>query len=207
MDLVSRAKPVLRLLLRLRPLATLIANLRAPFRVILYRQARLSIAGPLSGKGRLAIGKCWPGQVSRGTEVAVRPGGAMCVDGIFALHRGVEIRVSKGGRLTLGSGYLADDVRIDCHQAVTIGHRVAIAARTVIMDTDHHDLTGARARTAPVVIGDDVWIGMGAMILKGVTIGSGAVIAAGSIVVRDVAPGMLVAGSPARDIRPVTWSI
>lgn len=207
MGLLSPLKPALRLLLRLQPLATLFANFRTPFRVILYRRARLSIAGPLSGKGRLAIGKCWPGQVSRGTEVAVRPGGAMRVDGIFALHRGVEIRVSKGGRLTLGSGYLADDVRIDCHQAVTIGHRVAIAARTVIMDTDHHDLTGARARTAPVVIGDDVWIGMGAMILKGVTIGSGAVIAAGSIVVRDVAPGMLVAGSPARDIRAVTWSI
>lgn len=76
---------------------------------------------------------------------------------------------------------------------MTIGHRVAVAAPTVIMDTDHHDLTGARARTAPVVIGDDVWIGMGVTILKGVTIGSGTVIAAGSIV--------------ARDIRPVTWSI
>lgn len=207
MSLWKRAVPIVRLVLRLRPLATLFANMRTPFRVLIYRQARLSIAGPLSGRGRLAIGKCWPGQVSRGTEVAVRPGGAMRVDGIFALHRGVEIRVGKGGRLTLGSGYLADDVRIDCHDAVTIGHRVAIAARTVIMDTDHHDLTGARARTAPVVIGDDVWIGMGATILKGVTIGSGAVIAAGSIVVRDVAPGMLVAGSPARDIRTVTWSI
>ncbi|PXA94656.1 acyltransferase [Nostoc sp. 3335mG] len=131
----------------------------------------------------------------------------MQVDGIFVLHRGVEIRVTSGGQLTLGSGYLADDVRIDCQQQVSIGKRVAIAARTVIMDTDHHELTGARARTAPVVIGDDVWIGMGATILKGVTIGSGAVVAAGSIVIRDVPPGMLVAGSPAREIRPVTWSI
>lgn len=197
----------LRQALGLRPLATLIANLRASPRIMLYRKARLTIDGPLAGAGRLSIGKRWPGQIARGTEVTVRPGGAMQVEGNFVLHRGVEIRVLNEGRLTLGSGYLADDVRIDCHRGVSIGHRVAIAARTVIMDTDHHDLSGARARSAPVVIGDDVWIGTGVTVLKGVTIGSGAVVAAGSVVIRDVPPGMLVAGSPAREIRAVTWSI
>ncbi len=165
------------------------------------------MTGRLVGAGRLTIGKYWPGQVPRTAEVVVRKGGECVVEGNFVLHRGTEIRVRPGAKLSLGSGYLADDVRIDCQRDITIGHRVAIAAGTVIMDTDHHDLTGSRGRTAPVAIGDDVWIGLGARILKGVTIGNGAVIAAGSIVTRNVPAGMLVAGSPAREIRPVTWTL
>ena len=198
---------VAKRLLQLRPIATLIANIRFSPRVLVHRGARLTIEGEVRGQGRLTIGKWWSGQAPRGTEVTVHKRSRLEVNGIFVLHRGVEIRVSRGGELTLGSGYLADDVRIDCHQSVTIGERVAIAARTVITDTDHHDLTGSRGRTAPIVIGNDVWIGMGAVILKGVSIGDGAVVAAGSIVVRDVPPGTLVAGTPAREIRSVTWTI
>lgn len=198
---------VAKRLLQLRPIATFIANIRFTPRVLVHRKARLTVEGEVRGRGRLTIGKWWSGQAPRGTEVTVHKRSRLEVNGIFVLHRGVEIRVSRGGELTLGSGYLADDVRIDCHQSVMIGERVAIAARTVITDTDHHDLTGSRGRTAPIVIGNDVWIGMGAVILKGVSIGDGAVVAAGSIVVRDVPPGMLVAGTPAREIRSVTWAI
>ena len=60
--------------------------------------------------------------------------------------------------------------------------------------------------SAPIVIGDHVWIGVNATILKGVRIGSGAVIAAGAVVVRDVAPNSLVGGVPARVLKEnVTW--
>jgi acetyltransferase-like isoleucine patch superfamily enzyme len=63
-----------------------------------------------------------------------------------------------------------------------------------------------RRRTAPVRIGDGVWVGSGATILAGVTVGDGAVIAAASVVTKDVPPGVLVAGNPARVIRrDVTW--
>ncbi len=193
-------------LAQLAPVRTAIANIGQPVRLLLYRKARLS-AARIGGGGRLSIGKYWPGQVPHAAEVTVRPGGAMTVTGNFVLHRGVRLRVGPTGRLTLGSGYLADDVQIDCHCAITIGDRVAIAARTVIMDTDHHHLSGARAREAPVVIGDDVWIGIGVIIVKGVTIGSGAVVAAGSVVVKDVPPRTLVAGNPARAIREVEWTL
>jgi len=52
--------------------------------------------------------------------------------------------------------------------------------------------------TAPVIIGDNVWIGMGAVILKGVTIGDNSVVAAGAIVTKSVPPNVVVAGNPAR---------
>jgi galactoside O-acetyltransferase len=58
-----------------------------------------------------------------------------------------------------------------------------------------------QANAAPIVIGDDVWIGMGAIILPGVTVGKGAIVAAGAVVTADVAPGQVVGGVPARLVK------
>ena len=75
----------------------------------------------------------------------------------------------------------------------------------VICDTDFHPLDPQQraaksldAKTAPITIADDVFIGMNALILKGVAIGAGAVIGAGSVVPRDVPAGAIVAGNPAQ---------
>ena len=60
---------------------------------------------------------------------------------------------------------------------------------------------------APIVIQDHVWLGMNVIVLKGVTIGEGAIVAAGSIVTKDVPPHCLVAGVPAKVVKTdVTWS-
>lgn len=59
-----------------------------------------------------------------------------------------------------------------------------------------------QTRKESVIIGEDVWIGFGAIVLSGVTIGRGAVIAAGSIVTKDIPPYQIAAGSPAKIIRP-----
>jgi acetyltransferase-like isoleucine patch superfamily enzyme len=78
------------------------------------------------------------------------------------------------------------------------------------MDTDFHPLEAqARrsdsepAKTAPVTIEDDVFIGMNCLILKGVTLGRGSVIGAGSVVTKDVPPHTMVAGNPVRFIGDV----
>jgi acetyltransferase-like isoleucine patch superfamily enzyme/ubiquinone/menaquinone biosynthesis C-methylase UbiE len=86
---------------------------------------------------------------------------------------------------------------------IRIGRRALIGSGVEIFDCDFHTLEPAlrRSGTAPsaaVVIGDDVWIGANAMVLKGVTIGDGAVVAAGSVVTRPVPAGGVVAGIPAR---------
>jgi acetyltransferase-like isoleucine patch superfamily enzyme len=91
---------------------------------------------------------------------------------------------------------------------VTIGDNVAVGTNSTIVDTDFHPVdprlrreNPAKAKTAPVVIEDDVFIGMNCLILKGVTIGRGGVIGAGSVVTKSVPPGMLAVGNPARVAR------
>lgn len=96
---------------------------------------------------------------------------------------------------------------IYCDESISIGDNTVIAQNVCIRDTDSHTLIGS-VKSAPVTIGNHVWIGTKAIILKGVTIGDGAVIAAGAVVTHDVPAKCLVAGVPAKVIkRNVEWTI
>jgi acetyltransferase-like isoleucine patch superfamily enzyme len=109
---------------------------------------------------------------------------------------------------------IGDDTRIhgSCIHAwksIAIGKRCLIAANCQIVDSNGHptalDCPEIRIRETdcprPVVICDDVWIGTGAIILPGVTIGQGSVVGAGAVVTRDIPAGVVVAGNPARVVR------
>ena len=97
---------------------------------------------------------------------------------------------------------------IACRTGVSIGARSIIGSDVAIWDTDVHVASAAErrkggdteARTRPVVIGSDVWVGARVIILKGVNIGDGALIGAGSVVTKDVPAGAFAAGNPARII-------
>lgn len=94
---------------------------------------------------------------------------------------------------------------IMCKEHVKIGKHCAISWDVSIMDTDYHRMEGSTP-TKPTIIEDHVWIGNKSIILKGVTIGTGAVVAAGSVVSRDVPAYALVAGVPAKIIKEnVSW--
>jgi acetyltransferase-like isoleucine patch superfamily enzyme len=101
----------------------------------------------------------------------------------------------------VGNGtYLNRGVEIVAAQSVSIGQNCKVARDVIIMDTDQHELPGHGLLVAPVQIEDRVWIGTRAIILKGVTIGHDAIIAAGAVVTRDVPPHTTVAGVPARPL-------
>lgn len=113
-----------------------------------------------------------------------------------------------GAVLTIGDDFGMTGGAVVAEQRISIGHRVTVGANTVITDTDFHPLDAAARRdrptdgaTAPVSIGDDVFIGMQTLVLKGVRIGTGSVIGAGSVVTGDIPAGVIAAGSPARVIR------
>lgn len=109
--------------------------------------------------------------------------------------------VRRGGT-RIGAGTLINrDCALDTRGGLRIGNHVSISPEVAILTADHdRDLPGFPLRSRPVVIEDHVWIGMRAMVLPGVRIGRGAVVAAGAVVTRDVAPLSVVAGVPARVI-------
>jgi acetyltransferase-like isoleucine patch superfamily enzyme len=115
---------------------------------------------------------------------------------------GVRLECWRGARIVIGNGtYLNRNTEIIAAREVTIGRDCKISWDVIIMDTDQHGFHGAEPEARPVRLGDRVWIGCRAIILKGVTIGDDAVIAAGAIVTKDVPPGAIVAGQAARIIR------
>ena len=105
----------------------------------------------------------------------------------------------------LGEGaYLNFGCVILDHAPVRIGRASMLGPHVQIYTVEHHREAGPRRAgmeiCRPVTIGDDVWIGGGAIILSGVSISDGAIVGAGAVVTRDVAAGTVVAGNPARPI-------
>ncbi len=114
-------------------------------------------------------------------------------------YEGVRLEVGKGAVLKIGNGtYLNRNTLIVAQERVEIGRDCKIAWDVVIMDSDLHPIQGTVMENKPVVIEDNVWIGCRCIILKGVRIGAGAVIAAGSVVTKSVPPNTIVGGVPAR---------
>ena len=108
---------------------------------------------------------------------------------------GLFLRV-EGGILSIGDKcFFNTQVSITCLERITIGDRCQIANNVVIVDHDHDYRAGwGHYPSAPVRIGNDVWIGANVVILKGSVIGDGAVIAAGSVVRGQVEPHSLYMG-------------
>lgn len=128
-------------------------------------------------------------------------------EGVLLAHD-VQLHLrDRGAVIDIGAGtFVNHRTELVAHQSVRIGRDCLLAWDILVLDSDSHSVDGG-ARTAPVSIGDRVWIGCRATVLKGVTVGDGAVVAAGSVVVSDVPARALVAGNPARVVREdVTWT-
>ena len=116
----------------------------------------------------------------------------------FHTDFGLNITVGKGGFINSGCTF-QDQGGISIGEGSLIGHQVSIAT----INHDMHPAKRASMSFRPVTIGKDVWIGDHASILPGVTIGDGAVIAAGAVVTKDVPPRTVVGGVPARVIKMI----
>lgn len=114
-----------------------------------------------------------------------------------------RIAVKKGGRLVIGDNCRINGAIIAATDEVLIGNNCRLAPFSHIMDGDFHDVTDRQeqGKSAPVIIQDDVWICTRSIVLKGVTIGRGAVVASGAVVTRDVPAYTLVGGVPATVLR------
>lgn len=147
-----------------------------------------------------------PGSLFVGRVPRLRVSGRLTIGNRFRTRSAIFrpfISVAPRGTLSVGDHVsINQGVCIHAERSVTIGSRVSIGDCVRIYDTSFHPVApGEETHTAPVAIGDDVWIAAGATVLAGVSIGRGAVVATGSVVTRDVPAGAVVAGAPARVVR------
>jgi acetyltransferase-like isoleucine patch superfamily enzyme len=126
------------------------------------------------------------------------------------IHPVVLATRTAGALIQIGRDVAMTGATLVAAERISIGDRVLIGANATIVDTDFHPLDPTERRRdilagahAAVTIEDDVFIGMHSLILKGVRVGAGSVIGAGSVVTRDVPAGAVVAGNPARVITPI----
>lgn len=113
-----------------------------------------------------------------------------------------EGKPSKPAELTIGENVqIGDNTQIHCGLSLTIEDGTKISWSCNIMDRDFHSLNQGEEIRRPVHIGKNAWIACQVTILKGVNIGDNAVVAAGSVVTRDVPAGAVVAGNPAKIVK------
>jgi len=118
--------------------------------------------------------------------------------------------VMKNGKLQIGKKVAMSNATIIASLSVQIGNNIMIGGGTTIVDTDFHSFNpdhwhtsndALNMKSEPVIINDNVFIGMDSVILKGVTIGSNVIIAARSVITKDIPPYQIWGGNPAKFIR------
>ena len=146
---------------------------------------------------------------ARRTGVEGDPADAAVLQDLLGTWNGAVIRApfhaDYGLHIHFGAGCFVNFGCIFLDVAeIRIGDRVQIGPGVQLLTADHPRDAARRAAGKeygrPIILGDDVWIGGGALILPGVTVGAGAIVGAGAVVTRDVAPGARVAGNPARPL-------
>jgi acetyltransferase-like isoleucine patch superfamily enzyme len=140
-------------------------------------------------------------------SLAFREGGRMSLGKGNVLQGGYDFE-AKGGVISIGDrNFFNKNVKIVCFGRVEIGDDCLIADSVHFYDHDHRiddpaiPIREQGYSTRPVRVGNNVWLGARCVVLKGVTIGDGAVVAAGSVVTRDVPSGAVVGGVPAKTLR------
>jgi acetyltransferase-like isoleucine patch superfamily enzyme len=196
-------------------LYTIICNIKfghfPKIKLFVYKRAKVYVArnGKLiiNNNAFLNIGYTWEGMNPGYTTFKIHENSSLILNGDFTAYSGSTISVNKGATLMIENGYINNNSEINCYNFIKIGKNCTISESVIIRDCDNHLIEGNKNTSAPITIGDNVWIGLRAIILKGVTIGDGSVVAAGAIVNKNVPPYSLVGGVPAKVLRSnIKWT-
>lgn len=126
------------------------------------------------------------------------------------MHSPIKLCTSTpNAKIVIGKNSRIHGTCIHAYEEITIGENCLIAANCQIVDSNRHELSfdnpsqrlKVSTKAKPVRIGNNVWIGANSIILPGVTIGDGSIIAAGSIVTKDIPPFTLNGGNPSKELK------
>lgn len=176
-----------------------------------YNLLRLNLYGIKHGHncvihGKLYINLFSTANVEIGNNLYISSGWG--VNALCANKRGM-IYATHNASIKIGDNVGMSSPVLWSHERITIGNYVKLGGNCILMDTDSHNLNYMIRRgqytdwgkSAPIMIEDDVFIGMNCIILKGVTIGARSIIAAGSVVTKNIPADCIAAGNPAKVIR------
>jgi serine acetyltransferase len=159
----------------------------------------------LEPEARLEVATGFATERQAGNHIWVQAGGRLCLERDVWLrteHGPNRITVFPGARVRLGARALVNGAMLHSKCEISIGEDALIGFGVRLIDSDLHDIDSeSPERSAPIQIGDRVWIAADALVLRGVRIGSDVVVGAGSIVTQDLPPRVLAVGAPARPVR------
>jgi len=182
------------------------------YRWIVMHTRGIMAEGPIRVKGRPIINIAPGNHIRIGRNVTLRSSNEGHHANVYSPVKLVADR--PGAEIVIGDRTIIVGTCVHAYSAIRIGRRCMIGAAQ-ILDGSGHDLCfphverrqETRGGAQPIAIDDDAWIGMGVIILPGVTIGKGSVIGAGSVVTKDVPPYCVAAGNPARVIKDYSHTL
>lgn len=136
-----------------------------------------------------------------GLKININNKGKLKIEKYLKCRKNCVLFVSNGELIIGNDCFMNSNVSITCLKSVIIENNVQIGNNVVIVDHNHDYINRSGYKTGNVIIGKNVWIGANSVILPNVEIGEGAVIAAGSIVTKDVCAYTVVGGNPAKIIK------
>lgn len=176
-----------------------------------YNLLRLRLYGVEYGKhcvihGKLYINLFPTASLKIGNDLYYSSGWG--INALCSNRRGM-IYAAWDADITIGNNVGMSSTVLWCHQRIAIGNNVKIGGNCILIDTDAHDMNYVNRRSprtdrcasSPIIIEDDVFIGVNCIILKGVTIGARSIIAAGSVVTKSIPANCIAGGNPAKVIR------
>ncbi len=173
----------------------------APVKSVFMSNACINI------NGKLRLGFNSHGRNGRTSLLRLGKNSQLVCTGDTRLFFDSDIQLFDNARLYVGDSFINSGCKIRVNQKMIIGDGCAIGTDFTVMDSNFHKING-KSFSSPVIIEDNVWIGTRVTVLPGVTIGKGAIIGAGSVVTKNIAPNSIAVGNPACVIKEnIQWSI
>lgn len=145
-------------------------------------------------------------------RVIVRNSGSMIIGQRASLSSTavpIQLNTEPNGKLEIGARtFMNYGCSISATKLISIGPDCKIGMDVLMIDNDYHQIDptkrAIRPASAPIILEENVWLGARVIVLSGVTIGADSVVAAGSVVTRDIPPRSVAAGQPARVIKSIS---